>query len=150
MNDGLNYGGDFVFNPKKFYCQKHSGSEVEFHCAINGSFYCRKCRPSHENHTEDRVLSSICFDLQKELVSLKSMYMKKKETLVKKLDSHQFKVENIFQIYYDTLDNIRADMLEQEYRLRASMDTFEAKTKRLVSDLSKFSTIEFYHEEKEL
>ena len=76
--------------------------------------------------------------------------MKKKETLVKKLDSHQFKVESIFQIYYDTLDRIRSDMLEQEYRLRASMDQFEAKTKRLVGDLSKFSTIEFYHEEKEL
>ena len=41
-------------------------------------------------------------------------------------------------------------MLEQEYRLRASMDNFEQKTKRLVTDLSKFSIIEFYHEEKDL
>lgn len=41
-------------------------------------------------------------------------------------------------------------MLEQEYRLRTSMDNFEEKTKRLVSDLSKFSTIEFYHEEKDI
>ena len=42
LNDGLNYGGDFVFTPKKFYCPK-TGNEVEFYCAINGSFYCRKC-----------------------------------------------------------------------------------------------------------
>ena len=63
LNDGLNYGGDFVFNPKKFYCPHHPGNEVEFHCAINGSFYCRKCQPNHEGHTEDRVLSTICFDL---------------------------------------------------------------------------------------
>ena len=46
------------------------------------------------------------------------MYMKKKEMLVKKLDNHQFQVEEIFKIYYDTLDTIRADMLQQEYTLR--------------------------------
>ena len=78
------------------------------------------------------------------------MYMKKKETLVKKLDNHQFQVEEIFKIYYDTLDTIRADMLQQEYTLREQMDSFEKKTKRLVSDLSKFSTIEFFHEERML
>ena len=150
LNDGLNYGGDFVFNPKKFWCSKHPGNEVEYVSAINGSFYCRKCAATQERHPEDKVLSTICYDLQKQLVALKNEYMKKKETLVKKLDSHQFKVESIFQIYYDTIDQIRTDMLEQEYRLRASMDRFETKTRRLVSDLSKFSTIEFYHEEKEL
>jgi len=42
MNDGLNYGGDFVFNPKKFFCPK-TGYEAEFVSAIDGSFYCRKC-----------------------------------------------------------------------------------------------------------
>ena len=104
LNDGLDYGNDFSFNPKKFYCPKHQSNEVEFYCAINGTFYCRKCQPLHEGHTEDRVLSTICFDLQKQLISLKQMYMKKKETLVKKLDNHQFKVEEIFTIYYDTLD----------------------------------------------
>ena len=50
-------------------------------------------------------------------------------------------------MYYDTLDQIRSDMLSQEYRLRASMDHFEAKTKRLVGDLSNYSTVEFFHEE---
>ena len=46
------------------------------------------------------------------------MYMKKKETLVKKLDNHQVQGEEIFKIYYNTLDTIRADMLQQEYTLR--------------------------------
>jgi len=76
--------------------------------------------------------------------------MKKKETLVKKLDSHQYNIESIFQMYYDTLDTIRGEMLSQEYRLRHSMDNFESKTKSLVTALSKYSTIEFYHEEKHL
>ena len=53
-------------------------------------------------------------------------------------------------MYYDTLDTIRGEMLSQEYRLRNSMDTFEKKTRHLVEALSKYSTIEFYHEEKHL
>ena len=43
-NDGLNYGGDFAVNPKKFYCKEHKEYEIEFCCAITNKFYCRKCK----------------------------------------------------------------------------------------------------------
>lgn len=41
-------------------------------------------------------------------------------------------------------------MLEQEYRMRSKMDTFEARAKHLVGRLKTYSLIEFFHEEKTL
>jgi len=38
-------------------------------------------------------------------------YSQKKEMIVSKLDSHQTKVENIFQMFYDALDKMRNEML---------------------------------------
>ena len=31
---GLNFESDFTFNPKKFFCKKHPGVEIEFCCEI--------------------------------------------------------------------------------------------------------------------
>lgn len=66
------------------------------------------------------------------MTSIKHNYAAKKETLVTKLDLHQAKVEDLLQIYYDTLDNIRYEILDQEYSLRKQMDNFERDTKKLV------------------
>ena len=78
------------------------------------------------------------------------LYLKKKETLVGKLDSHQHKVEKIFKMFYDALDEMRNDMLKQEYEMRAKMDLFESQLKSLVTKLQTYSLIEFFHEEKNL
>ena len=78
------------------------------------------------------------------------VYSKKKEALVSKLDRHQFKIENIFKIFYDTLDNMRNDMLKQEYEMRSKMDAFENKTKSLIGKLQTYSLVEFYHEQHTL
>lgn len=66
------------------------------------------------------------------------------------MDDHQFKVEEIFKLFYDTLDTIRNDMLSQEYQFRNKMDNFENETKRLVQSLSTYSLLEFFHEEEQL
>ena len=50
--------------------------------------------------------------MQRELSNLKLNYSKKKETLVHKLNNHQVQIEEIFKIYYDTLDTMRNDMLQ--------------------------------------
>ena len=66
---------------------------------------------------------------------------------MKKLDGHQGKVEKIFKMFYDALDNMRNNMLEQEYEMRAKMDKFEKETHSLVGKLKTYSMVEFYHEE---
>ena len=53
-------------------------------------------------------------------------------------------------MFYDALDKMRNDMLKQEYEMRAKMDAFEKETRDLVSKLSTYSLIEFYHEENTL
>ena len=83
----MNYNDDFQFNPTKFYCKKHR-YEVEFCCEITNEFYCRKCKPDHIDCMGDKVLSSIPYQLQQQLVALKMVYSKKKEALVGKLDRH--------------------------------------------------------------
>ena len=64
INDGLNYGSDFSFNPTKFYCREHPSNEIEFVCEINNTFYCKRCQPDHREHTGDRILASIPYQLQ--------------------------------------------------------------------------------------
>ncbi len=68
----------------------------------------------------------IPYHLQQQLIQLKTLYVKKKESLIGKLDSHQHKVEKIFKMFYDALDGMRNDMLKQEYEMRSKMDVFEA------------------------
>lgn len=41
-------------------------------------------------------------------------------------------------------------MLAQEYKLRRAMDSFEKEQKKMISKLSKFSTVDFVHEEFDL
>lgn len=59
-------------------------------------------------------------------------------------------MEDLFNYYYQTLDTIRNEILAEEYRLRAKMNTFEAELKHLTISLQKYSLIEFYHEEDSL
>ena len=72
------------------------------------------------------MLAVIPYSLQKQLVALKMNYSQKKETLVGKLDRQQSRVESIFKMFYDTLDEMRNSMLKQEYEMRSKMDMFEA------------------------
>jgi hypothetical protein len=45
--------------------------------------------------------------------------------MIKKLDHHQDSIEDLFKVYYDTLDELRYNYLGQEYSLKNNMDTFE-------------------------
>ena len=67
--------------------------------------------------------------------------------MIKKLDSHQEKIENLFKVYYDTLDEIRNTYLGQEYSLRKNMQSFEGQIAELMEDVRKYNYIEFYHEQ---
>ena len=94
------------------------------------------------------MLASIPYHLQQQLVQLKLQYSQKKECLIKKLDMHQSKVENIFKIFYDALDQMRENMLQDEYSMRSKMDNFEYQTRALIKKMQTYSLIEFYHEEQ--
>lgn len=50
---------DFEYMPKKFFCNKHRETEIEFCCTINETFYCKLCLPSHRGH-DDIVLAEVC------------------------------------------------------------------------------------------
>ena len=99
------------------------------------------------NCQNDQPLAQLPYQLQQQLTSLKMMYAKKKEALVGKLDRHQYKIESIFKMFYDTLYKMRNDMLSQEYAMRTKMDKFEDRTRALVNQLKTYSLIEFYHEQ---
>ncbi len=67
--------------------------------------------------------------------------------MIKKLDHHQDSIEDLFKVYYDTLDELRYNYLGQEYSLKNNMDTFEQQIASLMEDVRKYNYIEFYHEQ---
>lgn len=154
LNKGLDVGKDFTINAVKFFCKerKHKEpEEVEFVCTSSKKFYCKRCLPQHDAcRGNDLVIAQIVERIQNRVTNLKHEYATKKETLITKLDSHQAKMEDLFKIYYDTIDAIRHDYLEQEYTMRAKMDYFERDVKKLMSNLSGYSLIEYYLEKDEL
>ena len=62
-NEGLNYDSDFQFNPTKFYCKKRGG-ELEFYSEITNEFYCRQCKYAGDGCEDDKVISTIPYQLQ--------------------------------------------------------------------------------------
>jgi hypothetical protein len=128
LRDGLDIGTDFAFNPRKLFCKTHPNLEVEYCNEISGNFYCKTCRSKYQGQ-DDKVLSSICRDIQTTLSELKSNYMVKKQTLVTKLDRNQKSMEELFNYYYNTLDSIRNEILAEEYKLRDKMNVFETELK---------------------
>jgi hypothetical protein len=61
------------------------------------------------------------------VIKLKHAYVAKKQQTVQKLDKHQERIESIFKVYYDTLDDLRSQFLGQEYHLRRTMDSYESQ-----------------------
>lgn len=92
-------------------------------------------------------MSEITKDIQERITELKHNYEVKKSTLVKKVTKQQKDIEDLFKIYYSTLDTMRGDILKQEYSIRQTMASFDSELKNLVSNLSKNSLLEFYHDE---
>lgn len=70
--------------------------------------------------------------------------------MINKLDEHQRKLEAIFKVYYDTLDENRLLVLGQEYQLRENMDFFERTIAELMRDVRHYNYVEFYHEQEHL
>lgn len=147
--DMLDELSDFMYTPRRFFCQKHKDTEIEYCCKINEKFYCRLCLPGHHGH-DDTVLVDICRQIQEDVIKLKHTYISKKQFMVEKLDKHQEKIESLFKVYYDTLDDLRNQYLGQEYNIRETMDSFERMIQGLMKDIKKYNYIEFYHEQYNL
>jgi len=59
-------------------------------------------------------------------------------------------MEKVFKFYYDTLDELRQDILGQEYYLKDQMDSFEERIGGLLRDIKSYNMIEFYHEHESM
>lgn len=81
------------------------------------------------------------------MIKLKHSYVAKKQQTLEKLDKHQAKVESLFKVYYDTLDEARESYIGQEYRLRQQMDKYEELIKGLMGNIKNYNYVEFYHEQ---
>lgn len=66
---------------------------------------------------------------------------------MEKLDKHQERIEKLFKVYYNTLDDLRNQYLGEEYKMRAIMDNYETNIQRLMQDIKQYNFIEFYHEQ---
>lgn len=84
--------------------------------------------------------------MQVKLVELRSIYFQKKQTLSVKVNTHLDKIESVFKIYYDTLDDLRNKLLGEEYDYLDKMSGIENRLKKLVSNMKNYSVMEFYHE----
>ena len=82
--------------------------------------------------------------LQEKLNSLKIKYETKRATLINKLNTQQKYIEEIYKVYYDTLDEMRNDMLGEEYKLRKRIAEFETQTRKFTSNMENYSIYEFY------
>lgn len=140
---------DFIYTPRRFFCPKHKDTEIEYCCKINEAFYCKLCLPLHHGH-DDLVLAETCRQIQEDVIKLKHAYVSKKKQTLQKLDKHQERVEAIFKVYYDTLDELRSQYLGQEYHLRGTMDRYEDQIQTLMRDIKRYNYIEFYHEQYNL
>lgn len=78
------------------------------------------------------------------------MYYSKKNTLVTKVYAHLGDMEKVFKVYYDALDDMRAEMLGEEYQYLEKMDSLEHRLDKVVSIMKKYNVMEFFHEEREL
>lgn len=77
----------FSYNPKRFFCQRHKDTEIEYCCKINETFYCRLCVPNHKGH-DDLVLADVCQQVQQDVIKLKHSYIARKQQMINKLDIH--------------------------------------------------------------
>lgn len=75
---------------------------------------------------------------------LKIRYEMKRATLINRLNTQQKGVEDIFKVYYEALDELRYDMLGDEYRLRKQLSDFEGLTRNFVNAMETYSIYEFY------
>jgi len=63
----------------------------------------------------DATISDIIKDIQERVTELKHNYQVKRSTLLNKVAKQQKNIEDLFKIYYETLDAMRENILKQEY-----------------------------------
>jgi len=63
----------------------------------------------------DAAISDIIKDIQERVTELKHNYQVKRSTLLNKVAKQQKNIEDLFKIYYETLDAMRENILKQEY-----------------------------------
>ena len=148
-DESLGLESDFAIKPKKLFCQKHPRLEIEYCSEVNGKFYCKACLPEHRGHN-DKEVHSVVHNLQRKLADLRSLYYSKKNTLVTKVQAHLGEMESVFKVYYDALDNMRHEMLGEEYDYLEKMDGLETRLTKVVNSMKKYNVMEFFHEEREL
>lgn len=76
--------------------------------------------------------------------------MLKRTHIIDRLVNHQGTIEELFGIFYETLDAERKKILEEEYAMRFKMDSFEEKLKGLLDRTHSYTTTEFFHERFEI
>lgn len=102
----------FGIRPKKEqFCKRHRQTPIEFFCLINSEFYCRLCATDHEGHG-DECVQEAASDVQLELNQLKHLYLVKKANLMDRLQGHQKKMEDFFNVFYQVLDTERNKVLQ--------------------------------------
>jgi hypothetical protein len=74
------------------------------------------------------------------------MYLTKRTHLIDRLLQQQNKVEELFEVFYKTLDEERNRILKNEYELRSQMDEFEDSMKMLLFKSQRYTTSEFFFE----
>lgn len=102
----------FGIRPKKpQVCKIHRTTPVEFYCEISGDFYCKLCTKDHNGH-DDQCVMDIASEIQNSLTGLKHIYLTKRMHVLDRLANHQNKMEQFFEIFYETLDSSRTKALE--------------------------------------
>ena len=66
------------------------------------------------------------------------------------MNAHLDKIESVFKIYYETLDDLRNKILGEEYAYLDKMTGIENRLKKLVENMKNYSIMEFYHEKDDL
>jgi hypothetical protein len=108
----------FGLRPKPVQCcRKHRSTPIEFACMISGELYCRICARDHEGH-DDQSMPVVADRVQRSLNELQHLYLAKRTHVIDRLVGHQQEVEEFMSIFYQTLDEHRRLVLEQEYVLR--------------------------------
>jgi hypothetical protein len=74
------------------------------------------------------------------------MYLTKRTHLIDRLLQQQNKVEELFEVFYKTLDEERNRILKNEYELKSQMDEFEDSMKMLLFKSQRYTTSEFFFE----
>jgi hypothetical protein len=126
-------------------CKKHRNMPLEYFNPISCEYICKICATSQQQDKLIGVLDA-ARDIQEDLNTLKSQYLKKRTHVIDRLTDHMGETEAYFQIFYDALDERRRTILKQEYEMRDTMNALEKEMKDLLHKSTRVSMVEMHME----